>query len=95
MKIRVFLAAILGLASGAAAFVAVRVHAVEASSSWLFAVFSAFFLVLAALAAAPARKGEPAPVRFAPSAFVGTVLLIAGLLVLLAISAFAISRLRR
>lgn len=87
--------AVFGLAGAAAAYVGVRVHADDPSASWLFAVFAAFFLVIAVCAAMPPGRKEPAPVKFAPVAFVSTALLLPAVLLLLAVAAALVGWLRR
>jgi zinc transporter ZupT len=95
MKSRFILAALLGGVGVASAVLAARIRAVEPSSSWLFAVFAAFFLVLAGAAAMPGRKREPKPVRFVSAFFLDTALFAFAVLVALAIAANVLSRFRK
>ena len=95
MKSRFILAALLGGVGVASAVLAARIRAVEASASWLFLVFAAFFLVLAWAAAVPGRKREPKPVSFASSFFLDKALFVCAVLVALALAANVLGRFRK
>jgi hypothetical protein len=76
MPLRYLFAGFFGLLGLAAAGLAIEIHAIEASSSWLFVVFAVFFLALAVVCAArltipakPAKIKQPTSTKFVPAWF--------------------------
>ena len=85
MPLRYLSAAFFGLLGLAAAGLAIKIHPIEPSSSWLFVVFAVFFLALAVICAArltipakPAKIKESTSTKFVPAWFFdGAILLLA------------------
>jgi asparagine N-glycosylation enzyme membrane subunit Stt3 len=94
MKSRRILAAFFGLVGLFAAYLAIRIHSIEAASSWVFVVFAALFLVFAFALAKPIKKKEPSPVKFVPAVFFDTAIFVLVILLGFIIALFAIKLIR-